>query len=125
MVARGTRYELRVATVLSRAALDTFRIPVSTTAMPRSTVYRFRVATDQDASEVLHRLTECDVQILEIRRCTEPSRRDRGTAPVRQEATPPETPDPAEREGAVVIPFPVRPAPPPPRPGPEGHAPAV
>jgi hypothetical protein len=97
-----------VATFLSQAALATFRVPLRTTAMPRNSTYRFRVAADRDPSEVLHRLTECDVEVLEIRRCPEPSRRRRGTAPVRQEAPPPKTGDPAPTDVGVVIPLPVR-----------------
>jgi hypothetical protein len=114
MVAARMRYELRVATLLSEAALATFRVPVRPTAMPRDTVYRFRVPADRDASELLHRLIECNVQVLEIRRCPEPSRRDRGTAQVRQEAPPPETGDPVATAVGVVIPFPVRTRPCPP-----------
>jgi hypothetical protein len=97
-----------VATLLSRAALATFRVPVHTTAMPRNTVYRFRVVADRDPSSVLHRLTECDVEILGIRRCAEPSPRDRATEDVRQEDPPPEPRDAAAPSGGVVIPFPVR-----------------
>ncbi|HEV7189382.1 MAG TPA: hypothetical protein VGN28_15935 [Blastococcus sp.] len=120
MAAGLTRYELRVSTLLSRAALAAFHIPVTTTAIPRNTVYRFRIPADRDPSEVLHRLTEFDVQVLEIRRCSDVGRRDRGQAPARQEAPPPrkaepaETPAPAETTepvgtaAAVVLPFPVR-----------------
>jgi hypothetical protein len=108
MAAAGTRYELRVATRLSRAALATFRVPVRPTDVPRNTVYRFRVSADLDPSEVLHRLIEHDVQVLEIRRCHEPSPRERGTAQARQESPPPETGDPAAPAVGVVIPFPVR-----------------
>jgi hypothetical protein len=108
MVAPRTRYELRVGTVLSRAALATFPVPVRPTDVPRNTVYRFRVPADRDPSEVLHRLTEHDVQVLEIRRCREPSRRDRGTAQAQEEAPPPETGDPGATGAGVVIAFPVR-----------------
>jgi hypothetical protein len=107
MAAGRTRYELRVATLLSRAALATFRVPVKTTVMPRNTVYRLRVSADRDPSELLDRLTECDVEVLEIRRCPEPSRRVRAE-PVRQEALPPATEDPDRVTAGVVIPFPVR-----------------
>jgi hypothetical protein len=106
MEGHRTRYELRVETRLSRAALATFRVPVSPTDVPRSTVYRFRVSTDRDPSEVVHRLTEVDVQVLEIRRCHAPSPRPRQTAPVQQEPPPPETSGPAGGEGGLVIPFP-------------------
>jgi hypothetical protein len=109
MMAPRTRYELRVATLLSRAALARFGVPVSTTVVPRSSVYRFRIPADGDPSEVLHRLTECDVQILEIRRCPEPRRRDQEPAQVRRDPPPPDTgDDDADMAVGVVIPFPAR-----------------
>jgi hypothetical protein len=117
MAAGLTRYELRVGTLLSRAALAAFHVPVTPTAIPRNTVYRFRIPADRDPSEVLHRLTEFDVQVLEIRRCSVLSRRDRGqgearrTAPPVETTTPTETWEITEPPGAaagVVIPFPVR-----------------
>ena len=105
MAAARTRYELRVGTVISEAALATFGVPVRPTAVPRRTVYRFRVPADRDLSEVLDRLTECDVQILEIRRCPEPRHRDRGTARVRQEAPRQEIGDRASTGVGVVLPL--------------------
>src|SRR6476661_9347798 len=110
MSAALTRYELRVGTLLSRAAVAAFHVPVTPTAIPRNTVYRFRIPADRDPSEVLHRLTECDVQVLEIRRCSDVSRRDGGQAGARRVAPPqepPETPEPAVAAAGVVIPFPV------------------
>ena len=100
MEAARTRYEVRVGTVVSAATLATFRIPVRPTAVPRNTVYRLRVHTNRDLSELLHRLTEHDVQVLEIRRCAEPSR-PRG--PVH--APPEETWDLPEAADGVVLPF--------------------
>jgi hypothetical protein len=109
MVAPRTRYELRVATLLSRAALARFGVPVSTTAVPRSSVYRLRIPVDGDPSEVLNRLTECDVQILEIRRCPEPPRRDQEPAQARRDPPPPGARDEdADTAVGVVIPFPRR-----------------
>jgi hypothetical protein len=109
MMAPRARYELRVATLLSRAALARFGVPVSTTVVPRSSVYRFRIPADGDPSEVLHRLTECDVQILEIRRCPEPRRRDQEPAQVRRDPPPPKAEDDdADTAVGVVIPFPAR-----------------
>ena len=109
MMAPRARYELRVATLLSRAALARFGVPVSTTVVPRSSVYRFRIPADGDPSEVLHRLTECDVQILEIRRCPEPRRRDQEPAQVRRDPSPPKAgEDDADTAVGVVLPFPVR-----------------
>ena len=104
MGAVRTRYELRVGTVISEAALASFRVPMRPTAVPRNTVYRFVVPDDRDLTEVLHRLTELDVQVLEIRRCPEPRRRAPGSASgetsCRESATPP-----TDAEG-VVVPFP-------------------
>lgn len=100
-----TRYELRVVSRVSDAALATFRVPVRPTTVPRNTVYRFHVPADCDLSEVLQRLTERDVQVLEIRSCTEPRRRERGTALVPEEAPQEEVPDRADAGGGVVLPF--------------------
>src|SRR6476661_7674899 len=114
MSAALTRYELRVGTLLSRAAVAAFHVPVTPTAIPRNTVYRFRIPADRDPSEVLHRLTEFDVQVLEIRRCSDVGRRDRGQVSPGREAPPPETPappvttEPAGTAVGVVLPFPGR-----------------
>src|SRR4051794_39460960 len=105
MAAAGTRYELLVGTLVSKAALATFRVAVSPTAVPRRTVYRFRVPADRDLNEVLSRLTDRDVQVLEIRLCPERRRRDRRTPPVGQEAPREESGDPAEAGAGVVVPF--------------------
>ena len=115
MMAPRARYELRVATLLSRAALARFGVPVSTTAVPRSSVYRFRIPADGDPSEVLHRLTECHVQILEIRRCPEPRRRneeqeqEQEQEQVRWGPPPPKAgDDDADTVVGVVLPFQAR-----------------
>ncbi len=107
MVAARIRYELRVGTLVSQAALATFRVPLRPTAVPRNTVYRFRVPADRDLTEVLSRLTEHDVQVLEIRQCPEPRHRDRGAAQVQAEAEAlrQETADPAGTPDGVVVPF--------------------
>jgi hypothetical protein len=96
----GTRYELRVGTRVSEATLAAFRIPVRPTLVPRSTVYRLRVPADRDLAEVLRLLTEREVQVLEIRRCTEGPRRDGEQSPVDEERTP--------AGSGVVVPFPRR-----------------
>jgi hypothetical protein len=103
MGAVRTRYELRVAALVSKAALASFRVPLTPIAVPRDTVYRFRVPADRDLSDVLRRLIERDVQVVEIRRCPEPRRRDRGAAQVPAEPSQREATD---TEGGVVIPFP-------------------
>jgi hypothetical protein len=110
MTGARTRYELRVGTVVSDAALATFRVPVRRTDVRRQTVYRFRVPTDRDLSELLHRLTERDVQVLEIRRCPEPRHRDRGPAGAPEKAAPQQpaqqqVADATETSGGVVLPF--------------------
>ncbi|MGY1810334.1 hypothetical protein ACI8AF_23450 [Blastococcus sp. SYSU D00669] len=83
MAGARVRYELRIETVVSPAALATFRVPVQPTAVPRRTVFRLRVPADRDLSEVVDRLTARDVELLEIRRCDEasPPRRPRDEPP--------------------------------------------
>src|SRR3954453_15157616 len=103
MEAAGTRYDLVVGTLLSEAALATLRVPVRTTVVPRSTVYRLRVPADRDLAEVLQLLTERAVQVLEIRRCSEGRRRAGGSLPA--EAV---LPADASVPGGVVVPFPRR-----------------
>ena len=105
MATARIRYELLVRTVVSEAMLATFHVPVSLTAVPRRTVYRFRVPADRDLSEVLSRLTERDVQVLEIRRCPELRPRHSGTAQVRPEALRQETVEGAATAVGVVVPF--------------------
>ena len=100
-----TRYELRVGTVLSRAAVAAFHIRVTPTPIPRKTVYRFRIPADRDPSEVLSRLTEFDVQVLEIRRCFDVSSRDRGRDTPRREGPPPAPGEPSAADAGVVVPF--------------------
>src|SRR5690348_9068721 len=104
MAMAGIRYELRVGTRVSEAMLAAFRIAVRPTVVPRNTVYRLRVPADRDLAEVLQLLTDSEVQVLEIRRCTEQRRPDRVSPPA-------EAVEPAEAvptSGAVVLPFPGR-----------------
>ena len=104
MAMAGTRYELRVGTRVSEATLAAFRIPLRPTVVPRNTVYRLRVPADRDLAEVLQLLTDSKVQVLEIRRCTEGSRPDRGSP----EAEAVQPPDVVPTSGGVVVPFPRR-----------------
>ena len=104
MAMAGTRYEVRVGTRVSEATLAPFRIPVRPTVVPRNTVYRLRVPADRDLAEVLQLLTASEVQVLEIRRCTERGRPDRGSRPA--EAVQPA--DVVPTSGGVVVPFPRR-----------------
>jgi hypothetical protein len=98
--AGGTRFELRVGTVVSEAALRTFQVPLRPIAVPRNTVYRLRIPADRDVSAVLSRLTEYDVQVLEIRRCPEPARRPLPAVP--------REPARDDEDAGVVVPFPRR-----------------
>jgi hypothetical protein len=77
MGAARNRFELRIGTLLSPAALAAFRVPVRPTSVPRNTVYRLRIPADRDLTDVLHRLIEQHVELLEIRRGPEPPRRSR------------------------------------------------
>ena len=99
-----TRYEILVATSLNAASLATLRIGATPTVVPRRTVYRLRVPAARGLPEVLHRLTDHDVQVLEIRRCVQggPELGSAGDeAPVQPEATG----DTVDGESSVV-PFP-------------------
>lgn len=98
-----TRYELLVERHLSPATLATFPVALTTTAVPRNRVRRLRVPGDRDLAEVVRRLTERRVQLLEIRRCPAP-----GDAPRRQEA--PRIVSSPDLGSADLIPFP-RPVP--------------
>jgi hypothetical protein len=104
-----------VGTVVSATTLAALRVPVRPTAVPRNTVYRIRICANRDLSEVLHRLTEHDVQVLEIRRCAEPSRPGRRAAPAPSQ----ETGDLPATAVGVVVPFRLRT-----RPSPSGAGPA-
>ena len=111
------RFELRIGTLLSPAAVATFRVPVRPTSVPRNTVHRLRVPGDRDLTELVHRLIERHVQLLEIRRGPEPPRdgRHRLTGDDREAAGPVET-------GVVVLLRPAR-CPRPSAPGPDTRSP--
>lgn len=100
-----TRYEVRVGTLLSQAVVAAFRLPLRRIAVPRNSVYRLSVPADRDLGEVLHRLTESDVQVLEIRRCLEGPRR----VPDRAQERPEESSSDIDATDAtgdgVVVPF--------------------
>jgi hypothetical protein len=104
MAMAGTRYEVRVGTRVSEATLAAFRIPVRPTVVPRNTVYRLRLPADRDLTEVLQLLTASEVQVLEIRRCTERRRPDR-RSPQAEDVRPA---DVVPTSGGVVVPFPRR-----------------
>jgi hypothetical protein len=103
MASARNRFELRIGTLLSPAALATFRVPVRPTSVPRNTVRRLRIPADRDLTDVVHRLIERHVELLEIRRGPEPPRGARRRPPGDEhEAT-----APADTGAAVV---PLRPA---------------
>jgi hypothetical protein len=94
MGAAKTRYEVRIETVVSPATLAAFHVPLRQTPMPRRTVYRFSIPADRDLSEVVQRLTERDVELLEIRRRPDSGSRT-GTA----------TPPGPDAGADVIVPF--------------------
>jgi hypothetical protein len=65
-------YEVLVERHLSPAMVATFPVALTTTTVPRNRVHRLRVRADQDLADVVRRLTERRVQLLEIRRCPAP-----------------------------------------------------
>jgi hypothetical protein len=101
MGAARNRFELRIGTLLSPAALAAFRVPVEPTSVPRNTVYRLRVPADRDLTDVVHRLIERHVELLEIRRSPEPPRRSR-RPPAGGDR---DVPGPDDTGGGVVVPF--------------------
>jgi hypothetical protein len=67
------RYELRIRTGVSRALAATFRHRADDTVIRRNTARRLRIVADtDDIPDVLRRLTECDVDLLELRVCRLP-----------------------------------------------------
>ena len=67
------RYELRIRTGVSRALAATFRHRADDTVIGRNTARRLRIVADtDDIPDVLRRLTECDVDVLELRVCRLP-----------------------------------------------------
>jgi len=111
----GTSYELFVRRHLSPATLATFPVALMPTAVPRNTVHRLRVGADSDIAEIVGRLTECDVELLEIRRCPP----DPPGPPRSQPVT--WTVPPEEDASDVVVTLPVRPAAEGPLPAARGH----
>jgi hypothetical protein len=105
MAARSC-YEVLVETLVSPATLATVDVAVRLTPVPRRTLRRLRVGADCDIAELVRRLTDNDVELLEIRRCTEP-RAPRHRSP---EPPPGPHPDAGDRSAGVVVPLPaVRP----------------
>ena len=106
MGAGRSRYEVRVGTVISPATLASLRVPVRPITVRRNTIYWIRVLASRDISEVLHRLTEHDVQVLEIRRRAEPSPSERrAVRPPSEESVRPVTGDVPLPADGVVVPF--------------------
>jgi hypothetical protein len=105
MKAVGTRFEVLVGTLVSPPMLAAFRLPLKRVVIPRNQLRRLRIAADRDVPAVLHRLTERDVEVLEIRQCTAPARRE-DAAPPRPPAAPaPDEAAPDEAVAGVVVPF--------------------
>jgi hypothetical protein len=98
MAAVRTSYELLVGRHLTPATLATFPVAVVPQSVPRNTVHRLRVGADSDLAEIVRRLTERDVALIEIRRCPDRPRWRRGA---------PQAEPPAEVDGdGVVVAFP-------------------
>jgi hypothetical protein len=99
MAAARNRFELRIGTLLSPAALATFRVPLRPTSVPRNTVHRLRIPADRDLTDVVLRLIEQHVELLEIRRGPEPPRGGRRRPPADG------VPGPADTGADVVVPL--------------------
>jgi len=88
-----TSFEVRVETLLSPVAVVALGVPLEPTPVPRNSVYRFRIPADRDLAEVVRRLTERGVELVEIRKRPEPPRR-------------PLPPPAVVADDPVVVPFP-------------------
>jgi hypothetical protein len=115
MDAPRNRFELRIGTLLSPAVVATFRVPVRPTSVPRNTVHRLRIPADGDLTDVVHRLIERHVELLEIRRAPEPPRAGRRRPPGDER----EAPGPADTSADVVVPLRAARCPRPSAPGPD------
>jgi hypothetical protein len=104
MEAVGTRFEVLVGTLVSPPMLAAFRLPLKRVAVPRSQLRRLRIGADRDVPAILHRLTERHVEVLEIRQCPAPARRDE-SAQDPPAASPPDEAAAAEAAAGVVVPF--------------------
>ena len=82
--ATGTTYEVRVRTHVAPALASSLARLVRSAVVPRHSVRRLAVLRDEDDNvdlpAVLKRLTECDVTVLDVRRCR-PPRSGIGPAP--------------------------------------------
>jgi hypothetical protein len=74
--ATGTTYEVRVRTHLAPALAFSLARLVRSAVVPRHSVRRLAVLRDEDdvvdLPAVVKRLTECDVTVLDVRRCRPP-----------------------------------------------------
>jgi hypothetical protein len=75
--ATGTTYEVRVRTHVAPALAASLARLVRGTVVPRHAVRRLAVIRDDeddvvDLPAVVKRLTECDVTVLDVRRCRPP-----------------------------------------------------
>ena len=98
-----TRYELLVERHVSPATLATFPVRLTTTAVPGNRVHRLRIPADVDIADIVQRLNDGRVELIEIRRCA--AARDvppREAAPSSSDATSGEvTVLPAPRPGVL------------------------
>jgi hypothetical protein len=99
MTTGRTSYEMLVGQHVSPATLATFRVGLVPTAVPRNTVRRLRVGAGSDIAEIVRRLTERDVALLEIRSCPAFPRQPSS------DAEPSARPEPDEVPAGVVVPF--------------------
>jgi hypothetical protein len=53
--------------VLSPALVASFPVPLASAAVPRRTVHRLHVRADRGITELVRRLAECGVEVLDVR----------------------------------------------------------
>jgi hypothetical protein len=69
------RYELRIRTAVGRPLAASLHNSLRRAVLPRRTIYRLRIGEDEaniDLADVLQRLTDRDIDVLDIRVCPAP-----------------------------------------------------
>ena len=61
-------YDIRIGTALSPALVASFPVRATSVVVPRGAVYRLRVSGQRDIAEVVRRLVDAGIAVLEVHR---------------------------------------------------------
>jgi hypothetical protein len=62
-----TRYDIRVSTAVIPALVASFPVRATAVVVPRRAVFRLRVSGHQDIADVVRRLVESGLEVVEVR----------------------------------------------------------